>query len=109
MKTTVILIIAILLIPMSVTALKRAYPNPFNPETVIEFAAADVSDVTIDVFDITGRRIVSLIDNEKIEPGYHRVVWKGVDEQGRRVSSGIYFYRMQTSDYSDVRKIIMMK
>lgn len=109
MKTTVILIIAILLIPMSVTALKRAYPNPFNPETVIEFAAADVSDVTIDVFDITGRRIVSLIDNEKIEPGYHRVVWKGVDKQGRRMSSGVYFYRMVTDEYEKIRKVLMLK
>lgn len=90
------------------TELKSAYPNPFNPETTILFTLSERAFVEIDVYDISGRRIVSLL-NEEVEAGRHSIVWKGLDERNRRVSSGIYFYRMNTDGYKMIRKVVLLK
>ncbi len=92
--------------------LAQNYPNPFNPTTIIEFNVAESglgnSRVLIDVFNLTGQRIRSLVDEEK-QPGEHRVVWDGHDEFGNLVSSGVYFYRMQVNDFKAMHKMIFLR
>ncbi len=90
------------------TELKSAYPNPFNPETTIEFTLSERDYVEIMVYDISGRRVATLL-NDEIDSGRHSIVWRGLDGRGRRVSSGIYFYRMITADYKEIRKVVMLK
>jgi hypothetical protein len=96
------------------TRLGANYPNPFNPETVISFAigggefAADAQHVTIEVYNIRGQRVKTLVDG-MYATGEHTVVWNGTDDNGRSVSSGIYFYRMSSADYTATKKMILMK
>jgi len=90
------------------TALQSNYPNPFNPETTISFTMSKEGPVTLDVFNIKGQKVNTLV-NGRLEAGHHNVVWNGKDNTGREVSSGVYFYRMTAGDYENVRKMILMK
>ncbi|MFH1700754.1 MAG: T9SS type A sorting domain-containing protein [Candidatus Zixiibacteriota bacterium] len=89
-------------------SLSQNYPNPFNPSTEISFALPDAVDVKLDIFNIMGQRITSLI-NAHLEAGLHSVVWDGKDSFGRPAASGIYFYRLEAGIYSDTKKMILMK
>ncbi len=90
------------------TQLKRAYPNPFNPQTTIEFSLKEPDMVTIEMFNISGQRIITIAE-ESFDKGIHRVIWNGTNEQGRQVGSGIYLYRMTTTGYSETRKVILLR
>ena len=89
-------------------ALSQNYPNPFNPETYIEFELARASHVKIDVFNIVGQKVRTLVD-EDMPPGRYVADWDSKDEQGNSVSSGIYFYRMEADDFSDMKKMLLVK
>ncbi|MEE9442394.1 MAG: FG-GAP-like repeat-containing protein [candidate division Zixibacteria bacterium] len=84
------------------------YPNPFNPSTTIGYNLVQGGHVKLEIFNISGQRIVSLVNEEK-EAGLHSVVWDGKDSSGRQVASGIYFYRLEAGEFSDTRKMILMK
>ena len=88
--------------------LNQNYPNPFNPATTIDYSLLRQSHVTIEVFNILGQQIRTLVDAD-ITAGEHSVVWDGADEAGKAVASGIYFYRMQTEEYSGTRKRLLIK
>jgi len=90
------------------TLLRGNYPNPFNPETTIEFFLNEPGEVTIDIYNIKGQLVRSLVNNS-YQAGTHRIIWDGKSDNGREVVSGVYFSRMETGDYSGVRKMIMMK
>ncbi len=92
----------------AVTELCGNYPNPFNPETTISFALKRDSHVTIEIFNIKGGKVRTLVNGD-LPAAYHNVVWDGRDNRGRSVSSGIFFYRMRTDEYQSVKKMIMMK
>lgn len=83
--------------------LAQNYPNPFNPSTVIGFDLPSVSKVTLDVFDILGRKVSSLI-NRKMEAGRHTVTFRA-----HGLSSGVYFYRMRAGDFIQTRKFTLLK
>jgi|GEM_PF-6870131 len=89
-------------------ALRQNYPNPFNPTTVIDFTVPEGAFVSLEVFDAIGRRIATLV-SEHLSAGYKRVVWDGKDHLGRRVSSGIYFYKLSAGDFSDTKKMLLVK
>ncbi len=91
-----------------ITELKGNYPNPFNPETEIAFSLATAGNVKIDIFDIRGRRVKRLVD-EQYSAGNHSVIWKGDDDRNRNIGSGIYFYRMHSGDYQATGKMILLK
>ena len=91
-----------------ITELKGNYPNPFNPETTIKFDLAVASNLQIDIFNIRGQKVKTLV-NKEYAAGYHSVVWNGTDDNGNTVGSGIYFYQMSTSEYSAIKRMIMMK
>jgi hypothetical protein len=90
-------------------ALEQNVPNPFNPTTRILFAVpAGGGRVSLTVFDVAGRRIATLLDRA-VPPGVHGVTWDGRDARGRRVSSGVYFYRLQTPDGMFTRKMTLVE
>ena len=92
----------------TMTALEGNFPNPFNPETAIKFSVAMESIVSIEIFNIRGQRVKRLIDGY-FERGFHTVVWNGTDENENPAKSGVYFYRMTTGDYAEVRRMVLMK
>jgi flagellar hook assembly protein FlgD len=86
--------------------LDQNYPNPFNPSTVIRFsipAKLDRTNVRLEIFDLLGRNIDTLIDGEMSE-GYHSILWNAA-----RFPSGIYYCRLMTSLGTQVRKMILMR
>ena len=97
-----------------VTGLKGNFPNPFNPETRIQFSIGNVGNVKnvenvkIEVFNLRGQKVRSLV-NEYLPAGEHSVTWDGRDENGRNVSSGVYFYRMRAGEYTETRRMVLMK
>ena len=88
--------------------LSQNYPNPFNPTTYINFAVAQQSDVTIKIYDIMGREVKTLV-NEKMLPGKYKVDWQSDNNDGKIVSSGVYFYRIIAGNFNDVKKMILVR
>lgn len=94
--------------PEFVTELNRNYPNPFNPVTTISFSIANDDEVKLEVFNSKGQRVVTLVD-EHLQAGRHNVVWDGKNSSNRQVGSGMYFYRLQKSDWSATEKMLLIK
>jgi hypothetical protein len=89
--------------------LNQNYPNPFNPETTISYQLAVNGDVTLKIYDMLGQEVRTLI-NENKPVGYHSVVWNGTDNSGRQVSSGVYFYQLQSgNNISQIKKLLLIK
>lgn len=84
-------------------ALSQNYPNPFNPTTTIEFALPERSFITLKVMNILGQEIQNLVSEVK-EPGTYRVQWNAC-----HLPSGVYFYRLETTKFLAVRKMILLK
>jgi hypothetical protein len=95
-------------VPVAATELRGNFPNPFNPTTTISYSVKTPEAVTIEIFNVKGQLIKTLVSEAK-EAGNHTVVWNGDDNSGRRVSSGIYYYKMSAGKYSSTRKMVMMK
>jgi hypothetical protein len=89
-------------------ALFQNYPNPFNTATTIRFSIPDISQVNLEVYNILGQRIKTLLENTSMSKGAYKVDWNGRDETGRMSSSGIYFYRL-TILAKDVEKSAISK
>jgi len=89
-------------------ALHQNYPNPFNPATVISFDIERSTEVELSVFNALGRKIKTLFD-EYAAAGSYDVVWDGTDSNGRKVASGVYFYRLKTADSSVSKKMLLLK
>lgn len=84
-------------------SLAQNYPNPFNPSTVIEFSVAKTERVTIKVYNVLGKEMAILVDEVK-EPGIYSVRFDASD-----LSSGVYFYKLQSDSYSSIKKMILQK
>jgi hypothetical protein len=89
-------------------ALHQNYPNPFNPETDIQYQIPDAGRVELIVYNVLGQSICTLVDGHR-EAGMYTVRWFGTDNAGRALSSGIYFYRLMAGDFTDVRKMVLLK
>ena len=97
----------------SETQLLANYPNPFNPETWIPFELADDAEVTVTIYDVQGKRIRQL-QLGQVTPGKYvtadqAAYWNGKTETGEVVSSGTYFYQLQAGDYTETRKMVILK
>jgi hypothetical protein len=88
--------------------LHQNYPNPFNSTTNIEFSLPGRSNVQINVFNILGQKVKTIINQEK-SVGRYSIQWDGTNSYGSAVASGIYFYQIKTDDYSEARKMILLK
>jgi hypothetical protein len=90
-------------------ALRQNFPNPFNPATTIAFDLARPAAVVIGIYDVSGRLVTTLVDRS-MEAGSHEIGWNGTNNAGIAVPSGLYFYRMMTSDgFSETRKMILLR
>ncbi len=88
--------------------LTQNFPNPFNPATNIRFALPRLSDVTLDIYNIEGRRVKRLVDGQ-YSAGVYNVTWDGQNEQGNDVATGVYFYRLEAGEYVASKKMILLK
>lgn len=84
-------------------SLAQNFPNPFNPVTKIQFNIPKSSDVRLTIFDAVGKEI-SVLVGENMEAGVHTAIWDGTN-----FSSGVYYYRIETGEFSETRKMILMK
>lgn len=89
-------------------ALHPNYPNPFNPSTTINYDLPKATHVILRIFNVMGRQVKTLIDEEK-DAGYHHIIWDGTNQEERPVASGIYFYRLETASFTKVRKLILLR
>lgn len=89
--------------------LDQNFPNPFNPSTVISYQLSMMSHVTLKIYDTLGREVKTLISNERETPGTHSVIWTGTNDEGQRVSSGIYFYTLSTNGGTLTKKAVYLK
>ncbi len=90
------------------TTLYQNYPNPFNPETRIEFFLEKGGEVKLEVFNIKGQKLATLV-NKEFEAGEHSLVWNPKTATGKDLPSGVYLYRLQTGDYDRTRKMLYLK
>ncbi len=88
--------------------LSQNYPNPFNPSTNIEFSLPNEGYAELSIFDMTGQKIATLL-NEHMQAGNYKVQWDGSTELGNKISSGMYLYRLRTGDFVSSKKMILLK
>ena len=90
-------------------SVSQNYPNPFNPTTKIKFALPKAAMTKIIIYDLLGR-IVQTVLNKELEPGYHEIIFDASHtEQGRSMTSGIYFYKIQSGNFIQTKKMILLK
>jgi len=94
-------------LPYSFT-LSQNYPNPFNPVTTIEYSLPDYSHVTIEVYNILGQKVQTLLDRDQAL-GPYTITWDGTDANSRPVATGAYLYRFQAGDHVETRKMLLLK
>jgi len=95
-------------IPAMETRLQSVYPNPFNPELHIRYSIKKETRVEIDIYNIRGQKVSSLL-NEVQTQGYYDLTWNAHDQKGNTVSSGVYFLKIKAADYKEMRKVLLMK
>jgi len=88
--------------------LDQNVPNPFNPTTTIRFSLATPEHVTLNIYDVAGRRVRTLVNTSQ-SAGPHAVTWNGINDRGATVSSGIYFYRLQAGSFAETHKMVLLK
>jgi hypothetical protein len=88
----------------TVYALAQNFPDPFNPTTTFQFDLPEPAPVTLEVFDVAGRRVTAVLDRRHYEIGRHRVVF-----DARGLQSGVYFYRLQAGSFTSARKMLLLK
>jgi immune inhibitor InhA-like protein/carboxypeptidase family protein/type IX secretion system substrate protein len=93
---------------LGVNALGDNYPNPFNPVTNFAYSVKDEALVSIEIYNVKGQKVRTLV-NEVQTTGIYRVNWTGDADNGSKVSSGIYFYKLNTGDFTRTKKMILMK
>ena len=98
--------------PIASTSLASNYPNPFNPDTKIEFSIkgeiGEMVDASLVIYNIKGQKVKTLFDKIEVKENDFRM-WNGTDDNDNPVSSGVYFYKLQTPDYTKTSKMVLMK
>ena len=95
-------------IPMLPLALHQNYPNPFNPSTTITYYLPTDGRVTLNIYDVSGRLVVRLVD-EAQNQGHLSAVWNGLDDRGNVMSSGTYFYKLTVGKETISKKLILLR
>jgi hypothetical protein len=88
--------------------LLQNHPNPFNPQTIIEYHLASASDVELSIYSVLGERIQRWVRPSQ-SAGRHHITWNGRDAAGRPVASGMYFCRLKAGDFVQTRKMLLLK
>ena len=85
------------------------FPNPFNPSTTIDYALPRAGATRLTIYDVLGRTVRTLVDDEAHRAGFYTVAWDGRDDHYRAVASGLYFYLMETGSFRQARKMVLVK
>jgi len=88
--------------------LSQNVPNPFNPTTQVSFALPKAAKVNLMIYNVLGQQVKTLVDAE-MPAGYQTVTWDGTDSHGSTVASGVYFYKLRAGDFTDTKKMMMLK
>jgi hypothetical protein len=88
--------------------LSQNYPNPFNPTTTIKYELPQQADVKLEIFDMLGRQVRTLV-NRSHQAGYYIINWDGRDEQGQMVASGVFFYQLRAGSFVQTRKMALVR
>lgn len=94
--------------PALKNSLAQNYPNPFNPQTTIAFTIKDRGAVTLKVYNVNGE-LVRTLANENRAAGSYQLTWDGHNDAGQTVSSGVYFYKLVTNNFSQTKKMVLLK
>ena len=89
-------------------SLYQNYPNPFNPSTTISFDLPSKSGVTLSIFNITGRRVATIVERE-LPAGHYKFRWNGLDNAGHETASGIYFFKLESENFKAVKKMVLLR
>jgi hypothetical protein len=89
-------------------SLQQNYPNPFNPVTVIKYSVPEAGNINLEIFDITGKLVRTLVSTFRLSGNYESV-WNGRDDRGMNVPSGVYIYKLQTAKFSESKKMLLVK
>jgi len=89
-------------------ALSQNVPNPFNPSTIVAYALPKDAQVNLEVYNVLGQHVKTLV-NEMQRAGNQSVTWDGTDNSGNSVASGVYFYKLRAGDFTDTKKMVMLK
>ncbi|HEX9974372.1 MAG TPA: T9SS type A sorting domain-containing protein [bacterium] len=84
------------------------YPNPFNPETVIEYELPNAGSVRLEVYNMLGQKIRTLVNQNQVA-GVHHVAWDGKNEFGEQMASGIYLYRMEMNEFKATKRMLLIR
>lgn len=90
-------------------SLNQNYPNPFNPSTTISFSVPISEKITLSIYDINGRHIKTLIDNQYYPAGKHTVQWDGSNVFGQKISSGMYYYHIRAGKFNSTKSMLLVK
>jgi hypothetical protein len=94
--------------PPKFTTLSQNFPNPFNPSTRIMFELKEKGLVTLKIYNVAGQLVRTLVNGAR-DAKSHTVLWDGANDRGSAVASGIYFYKMDTKDFSQTRKMVLLR
>ena len=89
-------------------ALEQNYPNPFNPTTTIRYQLNKRSEVRLEIYDLLGRRVKTLVTGEQVT-GSYSVLWKSDNDARNAVASGVYIYRLRAGDFVQSRKLVLLR
>jgi hypothetical protein len=89
-------------------ALGQNFPNPFNPSTTLSYSLKQAGHVTLNIYNILGQNVRTLVDEYQDAANYTKL-WDGRDDSGNNVASGVYFYRIRSGDFTDIKKMVLMK
>lgn len=92
----------------SAVRLGQNVPNPFNPHTELSFELRSAGHVRVEIFDLSGRRVRTLVDGVR-SAGEHEVVWRGLDDRGEPVASGVYLYRVKAAGISETKRMVLVR
>jgi subtilisin family serine protease len=91
------------------TRLSANRPNPFNPVTRIDYTIRERSDVTLRIYDVTGRLVRELVRESGLPAGSYEATWDGLDDSGAGAPSGVYFYRLEAAAFAETRRMVLVR
>ena len=91
------------------TSLSQNYPNPFNPTTTIKYTLRNQAHVSLRVYNVAGQLVRTLVNDVQKPDAVRPIHWNGTNNAGQMVSSGVYFYKLVTKDFSQTKKMVLLK
>ena len=88
--------------------MSQNYPNPFNPSTTIKFGLPNSGNVKLSIYNMLGQEIKTLVNNS-LNAGTYSIIWDGTNNNGIKVTSGAYLYRISAGNYIETKKLVLIK